>query len=202
VARHRLDVLIEEETGGVPAPRRFRRIVVIAFGVGLGVLIGVTAWAVTRGGGPATLSGGAGDTATSTPDGSDLPYTAGVGSGLPGPTRPPSVPPPRTLPPGLVAVFAADYETTSQSAGGFRGEVSVRNTGTGSGQWTVVVVLPPAANLADVWNARYERTGRTVRFHGLADLAAGQTTSFGFRVDTKQPATGPESCSIDGRPCG
>jgi hypothetical protein len=202
VGRHRLDTLVEgEETVAGSPGRRLRPVLAVVLGVVVSLLVGLAAWAIESGADRADPAPGPGDPALAVPGEGDLGYTAGVGTGAPETSAGPTPVVEQSLVTVAPARFSADYETTARLPSGFRGQVMVRNVGAQAGTWTVVVVLPPASSLSQVANAGASRTGHTIRFRAPAQLAPGDSASFSFEVTTKQAASGPQSCSIDGRPC-
>ncbi|MGV4886629.1 cellulose binding domain-containing protein [Streptomyces viridosporus] len=90
----------------------------------------------------------------------------------------------------------ATYRTVSSWSGGFRGEVSVRNDGTGAlGGWTVGMTLAPGQSLSNPWNGRNTGTtgavtARNTDWNGT--LAPGAATTFGFTV-TASASTAPHT---------
>ncbi|WP_431935469.1 cellulose binding domain-containing protein [Micromonospora sp. RP3T] len=104
----------------------------------------------------------------------------------PGPTlsvTPAPSPSPSTPPPGIGRCTAM-YRTVSQWAGGFQGEVSVRNdTAAATTAWTATVSLGSGRQVTQSWNATVTQSGATATARNLGwngGLAPGGSTSFGF----------------------
>ncbi|GHJ16138.1 cellulose binding domain-containing protein [Micromonospora sp. AKA38] len=102
----------------------------------------------------------------------------------PGPTLSVTpAPSPSTPPPGI-GRCTATYRTVSQWAGGFQGEVSVRNdTAAATTAWTATVSLGSGRQVTQSWNATVTQSGATATARNLGwngGLAPGGSTSFGF----------------------
>ena len=102
----------------------------------------------------------------------------------PGPTLSVTpAPSPSTPPPGIGRCTAM-YRTVSQWAGGFQGEVSVRNdTAAATTAWTATVSLGSGRQVTQSWNATVTQAGATATARNLGwngGLAPGGSTSFGF----------------------
>ena len=96
------------------------------------------------------------------------------------PTTAPTVTPTRAC--------TATYKIASQWAGGFQGEVSVRNdsAATMSG-WTAAFGFADGQQISQAWNATVTQTGSTVTARNVnwnGNLAPGATASFGFLAST------------------
>ncbi|MGA5064909.1 endo-1,4-beta-xylanase [Streptomyces exfoliatus] len=89
---------------------------------------------------------------------------------------------PTTPPPA--GVCSVTYTVTSQWAGGFTAQVTVRNTGTTAlNGWTVRWAQPAGQRVAQAWNAAVTQTGEEVTATHLsynATVPPGGSTAFGF----------------------
>ncbi|MFF0245482.1 cellulose binding domain-containing protein [Streptosporangium sandarakinum] len=149
------------------------------------------------------------DTATDTYDGvhpnaagdrkmSDRWYPALTGlldGAHPSPT--PTVTPTPTAP---VGGCSAAFRNTNQWAGGFQGEVTVRNTGTAAiRSWTVRWTFADGQRITQVWNGEPSTSGSAVTVRNLSwngSLAAGASTTFGFLASWNGVNTAPvPTCS-------
>ncbi|MFP8883941.1 glucuronyl esterase domain-containing protein [Streptomyces mangrovi] len=96
-------------------------------------------------------------------------------------------------------VCTAEYRMVNSWSGGFQGEVSVRNDGTGSlDGWTVTMTMASGQTIGSVWNGRNTGTSGTVTVRNTAwngTLAAGGTATFGFT------ATGGSAAAPGGITC-
>lgn len=205
MGRHRLAEMVDEEQAPGTRPRRWSiRTVIAALGVTLGLLGAAAAWAVATAEDSAGPRSGSAEPGTTAVVGSAQDILAGSGADSPGPSGSPEQQPPTSQPAGPSAAgarFTADYDTTSQWATGFVGEIVVRNLGGRGERWTVEVTLPLGASVVDVWNAEYQTSGAIVRFYRSGELAPGGAASFGFRVEAKGRVSGLDSCTIGGQPC-
>ncbi|MGV9363334.1 serine/threonine-protein kinase [Amycolatopsis sp. NPDC003731] len=124
--------------------------------------------------------------ATSLPPGREPASAAAQLASAPSTTPPANPVPSRTTgPPGC----AARYEVVESWNGGFKGLVTVRNSGraevTG---WTVSWQTPAGTRIDDLWNGRLVRTGATsaiVNAEWNARLKPGESTTFGFIALTR-----------------
>jgi lysophospholipase L1-like esterase len=78
----------------------------------------------------------------------------------------------------------ATYKITSQWAGGFQAEVTVRNDSTATvPSWTVAFGFADGQQISQSWNATVTQTGSTVTARNVSwngSLAPGTSASFGF----------------------
>ncbi|WP_307834482.1 cellulose binding domain-containing protein [Paractinoplanes lichenicola] len=99
-----------------------------------------------------------------------------------GGTPPPTTTPPTTTPP--TGTCAATYTVTGQWAGGFQGEVTVRNTSSATtAGWTATFAFSAGQRISQAWNATVTQTGSTVTARDASwngRLAPGASASFGF----------------------
>jgi endo-1,4-beta-xylanase len=116
------------------------------------------------------------------------------------PSTPVSTPP--TTPPdtGQPGACTATYHTTSDWGGGYQGEVTVANSGSGAlSGWTVNLTFASGQTLVNVWNGVNSGTSGAVSVRNAAyngSLAAGASTSFGFVVNgSTSTAPGNVSCA-------
>lgn len=88
--------------------------------------------------------------------------------------------------PDTTAGLRTTTTRTSEWATGYCFQVEITNDGSNQARWQVVIDL--AGTVSTVWNASAVTAGERTIFAGLADynadLAAGQTTSFGACVAT------------------
>lgn len=116
-------------------------------------------------------------------------------SAAPPPDRSPDV-----APEGLLR---ATYRTESARLGGYRGAVTIDNSGGVPVQgWTVVIMLPLLSlTISEATGAEYRQDGGTVAFTPTADtqrVGPGERVLFTFEVNGVGSPTG---CSVEGAPC-
>ncbi|WP_371102652.1 cellulose binding domain-containing protein [Streptomyces sp. PU_AKi4] len=94
----------------------------------------------------------------------------------------------------------ATYRTVDSWSGGFQGEVTVRNDGSGAlDGWTVGMTLASGQSISSLWNGRNTGTGRAVTVRNTdwnGSLAPGSTTTFGFTA-TGSSSTVPTTLTCD-----
>ncbi|MGK5501229.1 glucuronyl esterase domain-containing protein [Streptomyces sp. URMC 125] len=102
---------------------------------------------------------------------------------------------------GTDGACTAGYRTVATWSGGFQGEVTVRNNGTGTlDGWTVGMTLAPGQAIASIWNGRNTGTSGTVTVRNAAwngTLAPGGTAAFGFTA-TGSSSTAPGAVTCTG----
>jgi hypothetical protein len=85
-----------------------------------------------------------------------------------------------------VAVCTASHRTVNSWSGGFQGEVTIRNTGTGAlSGWTVGMTLAPGQSISSLWNGVHTGTGGSVTVRNTpwnGTVAPNGTVTFGFTV--------------------
>ncbi|MEU9832318.1 cellulose binding domain-containing protein [Streptosporangium sp. NPDC048047] len=90
---------------------------------------------------------------------------------------------------------SATFRNTNQWAGGFQGEVTVRNTGTAAiRSWTVRWTFADGQRITQVWNGELSANGSAVTVQSLSwngSLAAGASTAFGFLASWNGVNTAP-----------
>ncbi|NES14909.1 MULTISPECIES: cellulose binding domain-containing protein [Micromonospora] len=99
-------------------------------------------------------------------------------------TPPPSTPPPTTPPPGGTPTCTAAYSVQDQWNGGFVANVNVTAGTAALTGWRVTLTLPSGASVSSLWNGVASGTSGTITVANQSyngQLAAGQTTSFGFQ---------------------
>ncbi|MEH1128497.1 SRPBCC domain-containing protein [Micromonospora sp. CPCC 206061] len=109
-----------------------------------------------------------------------------------------------TTRPAPQAKLGAQYETVSTRILGYRGEVTLKNTGDATAQgWQVTITLREGATVTDATGASFKQEGTTVTFTG-SNVRAGASLAFEFEVagDARLGAKGPDSCQVDNAPCG
>ncbi|XVU22921.1 cellulose binding domain-containing protein [Actinoplanes sp. CA-054009] len=116
--------------------------------------------------------------------------------GTPTPTTPAPTPTPTPT-----AGCAATYAVTNQWAGGFQGEVTVRNASTATATgWTVAFGFGPGQSISQAWNATVTQSGTAVTARNASwngRLAPGATASFGFTAATTGGVTATSvSCAL------
>ncbi|MGV9598322.1 cellulose binding domain-containing protein [Streptosporangium sandarakinum] len=99
-----------------------------------------------------------------------------------------------------VSACSATFRNTNQWAGGFQGEVTVRNTGTTAiRSWTVRWTFADGQRITQVWNGEPSASGSAVTVRNLSwngSLAAGASTTFGFLASWNGVNTAPvPTCS-------
>ncbi|WP_327010047.1 cellulose binding domain-containing protein [Dactylosporangium sp. NBC_01737] len=107
-----------------------------------------------------------------------------------------SVLPSDSVPP--VPGCAATYTVVGQWPGGFQGEVTVRNTGTGTfAGWTARYTYTGAERVTQAWGATVTQTGTAVTADNATwngALAPGASATFGF-IGSGTPTTPPVTCA-------
>lgn len=94
------------------------------------------------------------------------------------------------------------YQQVGQWQGGFQGQVTVTNRGTGpsSRSWTATLTFADGQTVNQSWGGVHEQTGATVRFTNAAwngSLAPGATATAGFIGSWTTVNTPPRtSCTI------
>ena len=116
---------------------------------------------------------------------SDVVFEGGTGS--PSPSTSPSTPPsssPSTSPTGSPGQCAATATVVSSWAGGFQGDLAVRNTGTAPlVNWTASFTVPSGVTISSSWNSTYTQTGTTVTIRPAAwntTIPPGASVNVGF----------------------
>jgi hypothetical protein len=154
---------------------------------------------------------------TASPVNSGSPAAPGAGASGPGsaaggatstgslpPSMDPSADVPRLTPATLRASYANLGTTGLLGLTGYRGRITVTNTGqTDASTWTVLLTLPDGEKVADVSGALAVQDGNTVTFVPTADtgaVAAGDYVLFTFTV-TGVLGGQPTGCAINDQPC-
>ncbi|WP_431934546.1 cellulose binding domain-containing protein [Micromonospora sp. RP3T] len=105
--------------------------------------------------------------------------------GPPPTSPPPTTPPPTTPPPGGgTPVCTAVYSVQDQWNGGFVASVNVTAGSTALTGWRVTLTLAGGASITSLWNGVANGASGTVTVANQSyngQLAAGQSTSFGFQ---------------------
>jgi acetylxylan esterase len=125
------------------------------------------------------------------------------------PPPPPSSPPPSSRPPASSAppsnppppppgACTATYSVVNQWQGGFQANVTVTNGSSARSSWQVGWTFPNGQTITQLWNGTPTQSGssvtvRNVSFNG--NLAAGQSTSFGFTGAWNGTNNAPSSLS-------
>ncbi|WBB72164.1 cellulase family glycosylhydrolase [Micromonospora sp. WMMD1128] len=128
------------------------------------------------------------------PSGSGNPNPTPTGTGSPTatPTSSPTATPTTPAPSGGCT---ASYKQINAWAGGFQGELTVKNTGTGAvNPWSVTWAWPSGVTLQSGWNATVTQSGTTVTAAAPGwspSLAAGASVTVGFTANgtAASPAT-------------
>ncbi|MEW9532462.1 cellulose binding domain-containing protein [Microbispora sp. NPDC049125] len=128
----------------------------------------------------ALLSGG-----TPSPSPTPTPPPTPTPTPSPTPTPTPSpTPSPSPTPTGTTGGCTATYTIINQWAGGFQGEVTVRNAGTAPiTSWTVRWSFAGGQQVTQSWNGTLTQSGAAVTATNVnwnGGLAAGSTATFGF----------------------
>jgi lysophospholipase L1-like esterase len=101
-------------------------------------------------------------------------------------------------PSGSVSGCAATYTVVGQWAGGFQGEVTVRNAGTATlTGWTARYTYTAGERVTQAWGATLTQTGTAVTADNAAwngTLTPGASATFGF-IGTGTPAVPPVTCA-------
>jgi uncharacterized protein YndB with AHSA1/START domain len=193
-----------------PRRRRGRRTLVAVLAV-LAVASGATLIMFVRPGKDDPVAAPAPTAEESSSAAPAAPASAGVGraeaAATPSPTphaSPTSRAESSTTGPAPAADLGAQYETVSTRFLGYRGEVTLRNTGNAAAKgWQVTITLREGATVTDATGATFKQQGTTVTFTG-SDVRAGASLAFEFEVagDARLGEKGPDSCQVGGEPCG
>ncbi|MFG1672566.1 cellulase family glycosylhydrolase [Micromonospora sp. NPDC049282] len=134
--------------------------------------------------------------------GNPSPTPTGTGSPTPRPT-PTGTPTPTPTTPAPSGGCTASYKQVNAWAGGFQGELTVKNTGTGAANpWSVTWTWPSGVTLASGWNATVTQSGTTVTAAAPAwapSLAPGASVTVGFTANGT--AANPATVKLNGATC-
>ncbi|MFU8871334.1 cellulase family glycosylhydrolase [Micromonospora sp. SL4-19] len=133
---------------------------------------------------------------------------APVGGGGPSPTGSPTASPtgsptasPTTPPP--TGGCTASYKQVNAWQGGFQGELTVKNNGTGTvNPWSVTWTWPSGVTVASGWNATVTQSGTTVTAAApdwAKSLAPGASVTIGFTANGA--ASAPDTVKLNGAAC-
>ncbi|MFI7214677.1 cellulase family glycosylhydrolase [Micromonospora maritima] len=134
-----------------------------------------------------------------------IPPTGGGGNPTPTPTGTgsPTPTPTGTSSPAPSGGCTASYKQVNAWAGGFQGELTVKNTGTGAvNPWSATWTWPSGVTLASGWNATVTQSGTTVTAAAPAwasSLAPGASVTVGFTANGS--AATPGSVKLNGAAC-
>jgi cellulose 1,4-beta-cellobiosidase len=125
----------------------------------------------------------------------------GTPSPTPNPTRtttPTPTPSPTSSAPGACS---ATYSLVSSWAGGFQGQVVVKNTGSGTlNGWNLGWTYPGDQKLSSLWNGSYTQSGEAVTVSNAsydASIAPGGTVTVGFTGTYAASNAAPTSISCN-----
>ncbi|MFG3688693.1 cellulase family glycosylhydrolase [Micromonospora sp. NPDC047740] len=125
-----------------------------------------------------------------------IPPVGGGGGPSPTPTGS-SSPPPAT------GACTAGYQQVNAWQGGFQGELTVQNNGTGAvNPWSVTWTWPAGVTLASGWNATVTQSGTTVTAAApdwARSLAPGASVTIGFTANGT--AATPAAVKLNGTAC-
>ncbi|MCA2211425.1 endo-1,4-beta-xylanase [Jidongwangia harbinensis] len=125
--------------------------------------------------------------ATSVPGTSTPPSTPPSSAPSTPPSSPPSTPPSTPPVTGEPGGCTATFRMANSWGGGFQGEVTVANNGSGAlNGWTVRLTLAGGQTIANVWNGVHTGTSGAVSIRNAAyngSVGASASTSFGFLVN-------------------
>ena len=114
------------------------------------------------------------------------------------PTSGPSTPPPS-------GPCQVSYAVTGQWAGGFQGDVTIRNTGSAAvNGWNLTWAFADGQQVTQAWGATYAQAGAQVTATNVswnASIAPGATANFGFLADWAGGNTRPASFALNGSAC-
>lgn len=136
-----------------------------------------------------------------------IPPVGGGGTSSPSPTGTPNTSPTPTTPapttPAPSGGCTATYKQVNAWAGGFQGELTVKNTGTGTlNPWSASWTWPSGVTLASGWNATVTQSGTTVTAAApdwAKTLAPGASVTIGFTANGA--ASAPASVKLNGTAC-
>ena len=136
-----------------------------------------------------------------------IPPTGGGSTSSPSPTGTPNTSPAPTTPapttPAPSGGCTASYKQTNAWAGGFQGELTVKNTGTAAlNPWSATWTWPSGVTLASGWNATVTQSGTTVMAaapNWASSLAPGASVTVGFTANGT--AATPATVKLNGTAC-
>ena len=104
------------------------------------------------------------------------------------------------------ASCSVTYAITGQWQGGFQGDVTVRNTGSGTVDgWTLRWAFADGQQITQGWGGTFSQTGSAVTVTNAAynaTIAAGGTASFGFLGTLPATANNkPTAFTLNGAAC-
>ena len=148
-----------------------------------------------------------GNTPTPSPSASKEPGVGSLASPTPSatPSPTPTPTPTKTTPPPPKERLHAEYSYEVDWFDNVDSTVTVANPSNEDiGPWTVVLVLPEGMTVERSTGSRYRVDGRTVTFtpSGNESVPAHGSVQFTFHgASPRSGAIGPESCSVNGKPC-
>src|SRR3954451_21582663 len=89
-----------------------------------------------------------------------------------------------SAPANAAAGCSVDYKISSQWAGGFIGDVTIRNVGDAVSSWTLTWSFGSGQSVVSAWNATVTQSGSAVTAKDAgynASIATGGSTTFGFQ---------------------
>jgi endo-1,4-beta-xylanase len=126
---------------------------------------------------------------------SNITVTAG---GTP-PTTTAGSPPTTTSGGGGPGTCTATYATTSSWQGGFNGQVTIKNSGSGSiSSWTSKLTLASGQTISSLWNGVNTGTSGTVTVKNASfngSLSPGASTTYGFTASGSSSTSPTATCS-------
>ncbi|WFE39054.1 cellulase family glycosylhydrolase [Micromonospora sp. WMMD998] len=136
-----------------------------------------------------------------------IPPSGNGGTTSPSPTGTPNTSPAPTTPapttPAPTGGCTATYKQINAWAGGFQGELTVKNTGTGAvNPWSVTWTWPSGVTLQSGWNATVTQSGTTVTAAAPGwspSLAAGASVTVGFTANGT--AAAPATVKLNSATC-
>ncbi|MBV1849452.1 cellulose binding domain-containing protein [Catellatospora tritici] len=198
----------------MPVDRRLRLLSVVAAMVLTILAVTALATLILRPpGGPAVATGPGRGPDTGVQAGPSTSGSDGTGSPAPStaPTPSPSVaasPSPSAAPSSATAppTLTATYRTTEDWGDGYIGAVTIEAGSTAVDGWTAVLELPDGAEVTSAWDrVQFQQSGRRVVFTPQPvhrRIEGGTTFTLSFQVGHAANRGRPDSCSVDGVPCG
>jgi hypothetical protein len=120
-------------------------------------------------------------------------------------TPPPAPAPATTAAPAPKPGCAVTYQVTTSWPGGFRTDVTIRNTGTTAvNGWTLQWKFTDGQTISQMWNATPKQTGGDVSATAVSynqTIPPGESQLMGFLGTSGGTNTAPRAFTLNGQPC-